>query len=304
MSFWITIAVLLVSPAIFLLIPLLRKRNGNFLIIFKTIPLGIIAGFFAHKAIVRLCRMYSEYKMDNIQAPTWLNIAITLAAALGVTIGSGIFFRKIFKAEGKYNPLPSIIGFFISLPAVAILTVMIDMATWGAQINNYEDNEYHSLFFPLDGIKLSFDSQSIHPFLAEYNYRLRIIKGDKPHSFQLFMNTGGRTHFNIYRLSNGQYLFREKLWDYLVDTAKPQVYTLRKKEDKLFAAAMPDGNINYGSGVFKKKGQYVIYIGDHLVPAEDVTGILDNMEYAGCIKDRFYSPGEQPESSIDHFYPR
>ena len=45
-------------------------------------------------------------------------------------------------------------------------------------------------------------------------------------------------------------------------------------------------------------------MGKHTVPAEDVTGILDGMEYYGCITYRFYSSSEKAEHKITKTWER
>ena len=43
-------------------------------------------------------------------------------------------------------------------------------------------------------------------------------------------------------------------------------------------------------------------MGGQIVPAEDVTGILDGMEYYGCIQDRFYTAEQKPEEKITKMF--
>ena len=147
--------------------------------------------------------------------------------------------------------------------------------------------------------KIAFGAKSIHPFLAEYDYKLRFVNAGKRSSQWLFTNTGGRTHFNIYALKDGRFLFRETYWDYLVDPAKHNVSRLVKFEGKLFAAIIPNENINSWGGPYRRENKIYMDFGKHTVQAEDVSGCLDGMKYRGCILDRFYSAKEKPEQTIE-----
>ena len=83
-----------------------------------------------------------------------------------------------------------------------------------------------------------------------------------------------------------------------------KVYRLAGANGKLYAALIPNKNIHSWGGPGKSNGKVVMDFDFQEVQAADVTGILDNMQYCGCIKDRFYTAQEQPESAIEHWRER
>ena len=64
----------------------------------------------------------------------------------------------------------------------------------------------------------------------------------------------------------------------------------RHFENRLYAAQVPDVDIDSWSGPMRKNDGIVMEMAGQTVPAEDVTGILDGMTYYGCIQDHFILP--------------
>ena len=82
-----------------------------------------------------------------------------------------------------------------------------------------------------------------------------------------------------------------------------QVFRVDSLEDRLYAARIPNEKIGSWSIVpIRENDQIVMRMGDHTVPAEDVTGILDGMTYYGCIQDRFYPADQKPEQPIKKMF--
>ena len=297
---------LLIIEAVWWIIPGTRKKNGNIIIALKTFPLGMITWILSNFLIGQTVRFIGESKMENVSiSPNWqFSIALTLTIA--VIIGSGIIIKRYWGNEKKYNPLPSLGCFALLWIPTAAFGMFLAIMTFGFSISKDSTHSEWSTEWLNIGTKekIAFESQSIHPFLAEYNYRLRFVQEGKSHRQWLFINTGGRTHFNIYRLADGRFLFQDKEWDYLVDAEKMEVYRLEGADGKLYAALIPNEIVHTWSGPDKSGEQVVMRFGRHEVPAVDVTGILDNMQYCGCIKDRFYSAQEKPETAIEHWQER
>ncbi len=298
----ILIVLLVIFEAILWIIPKTRTPNGNILIAFKTFPIGAIICIFSSWLIRGVINYFSELHMENIQIPRWAAYGAPLFSAIAAIIWSGIFIKRRWGTEKKYNPLPSLGCFAVMIIPLGILSFLLSLLTLGSRVN-CSDWRTEWLNIGTEE-KIAFENQSISPFLAEYNYRLRFVRNGKSYRQWLFVNTGGRTHFNIYRLADGRFLFREKYWDYLVDDGKMQVYRLANFEGKLYAALIPNEYVNSWGGPEKAGDKTVMSFNHHEVPAIDVTGIFDNMKYCGCIKDRFYSPQERPESVIDHYQVR
>ena len=139
--------------------------------------------------------------------------------------------------------------------------------------------DWRTAWLPREGnTGIAFQEQPIHPFLAEYNYRLRFSRDGELTCQLLLTNTGGRTKFNVYRLKDGRLMFRDKMWDYLVDVLGPEcrVFRVEPFEDKLYAARIPNEKIDSWAFVPARKDDgLVMEMGGQTVPAEDVTGILE-----------------------------
>lgn len=297
----ILIIFLLIFEAVWWIIPKTRKKNGNIIIAFKTFPLGMIAFLLSRRLIQKTVRLISDLRMENISiSPNW-QFSIALLLTIAVIIVSGIFIKRYWGDDKKYNPLPSLGCFALLFIPTAAFSMFLAIMTLGFSISkDFTPSEWDTEWLNLGTKeKIAFESQAIHPFLAEYNYRLCFVKAGKSHRQWLFVNTGGRTHFNIYRLADGRFLFREKCWDYLVDTEKMEVSRLAAADGRIYAALIPNEEIHSWGGPYKSKDKVIMEFGSHKVPAADVTGIFDNVQYCGCIKDRFYSAQEQPESAID-----
>ncbi len=291
---------MLILPAILWIVPKTRRNNGNWLIAWKTVPLGFIAICWTGRLMSKFQSVLSERLERNIDIPFWLALVVPLTVAFLVIILGGLFIRRKFGTEKKYNPGPSILIFLAAVPHVIILSWILSfVCDLGA--DDYK-GEWRTAWLPKEGnTAIAFQEQPIHPFLAEYNYRLRFSR-DGEQTFQfLLTNTGGSTYFNVYRLKDGRLLFCDKEWDYLVDVQGPEcrVFRVDSLEDKLYAARIPNEKIGSWSIVpIQENDQIVMRMGDHTVPAEDVTGILDGMTYYGCIEDRFYPAEQKPEQEI------
>ena len=279
-------------------VPQLRKRNGNFLITLKTVPVGVLTLYLMDKLITWFYRWFCEYKFENIpkfhfSIRVWIPIVIALFA---ISV-SGWIIHKKFRTGSRYNPLPSLLLFFPYLLAVSILGFIISMVMYDA--NSAYLEKWRSIYLPKENsVRFVFEQRPIHPILAEYNYRLRFIRDGQTSYQLLFTNCGGKTHFNLYRLQDGRLLFRDKDWDYIVEAKNAKVYRLETSGGKQYIAPVPNEEINSWGGPEERNGKIVMNMGKHNVPAEDVSGILDGMVYYGCIKDQFYPASEKPEERI------
>ena len=240
----------------------------------------------------------------NIDIPFWVALVVPLTVAFLVIIPGGLFIRRKFGTEKKYNPWPSILIFLAAVPHVIILSWILSfVCDLGA--DDYK-GEWRTAWLPKEGnTAIAFQEQPIHPFLAEYNYRLRFSRDGEQTCQLLLTNTGGSTYFNVYRLKDGRLLFCDKEWDYLVDVQGPEcrVFRVDSLDDRLYAARIPNEKIGSWSIVpIREDDQIVMRMGDHTVPAEDVTGILDGMTYYGCIQDRFYPADQKPEQTIKKMF--
>ena len=297
-------ALMLILPTVLWIVPETRRKNDNWIIALKTAPVGILVAFWIGTLLSKIAWIVSDRQERDYEPPILIILAVSLIAAFLVIIPGGLFIKRKFRMEKKYNPLPSVLLFVLALPPAILAATLISCA--GDFMQDDYEGEWVSIWLPREGnTGIAFQEQSIHPFLAEYNYRLCFSR-DGERSYQLLLtNTGGRTLFNVYRLKDGQLLFRDKMWDYLVDVLGPECRVLRVEpfEDKLYAAQIPNELFKSWSFVPERKdGGIVMEMGDHTVPAEDVTGILDGMTYYGCIEDRFYPAEQKPEQKIEKMF--
>ena len=277
---------LLILPTVLWIVPKTRRNNDNWLIALKTAPLGIIALYWSDELLSKIVRDISERQERDIEISIWIVLAVPLIAAFLVIIPGGLFIKRKFGTEKKYNPGLSILLFFLLLPPVFIADMILSFACSFADSDHKGD--WRTAWLPREGnTGIAFQEQSIHPFLAEYNYRLRFSR-DGEQTYQLLLtNTGGSTYFNVYRLKDGRLLFCDKEWDYLVDVQGPEcrVFRVDSLEDRLYAARIPNEKIDSWAFVPARKDDGIVMrMGDQTVPAEDVTGILDGMTYYGCIQ--------------------
>ena len=295
---------LLILPTVLWIVPKTRRNNDNWLIALKTVPLGIIAFYWSDELLAAIARMIGEQQERDIEIPIWIALAVPLIAAFLVIIPGGLFIKRKFGTEKKYNPGLSILLFFLLLPPVFIADMILSFACSFADSDHKGD--WRTAWLPREGnTGIAFQEQPIHPVLAEYNYRIRFSRdGEKTYRY-LLTNTGGRTLFNVYRLKDGRLLFRDKMWDYLVDVLGPECRVLRVEpfEGKLYAARIPNELFKSWAFVPERKNDGIVMgMGEHTVPAEDVTGILDGMTYYGCIEDRFYPAEKKPEQKIEKVF--
>lgn len=290
----ILIFFLLFMEALCWIIPAVRRRNGNWFLALKTVPVGLIVLIASSGLAGWVCDSLCEInEVPRRVIVRWGPLVVSLFCMMG----AGFFIKRRWKSEKKYNPLPSILLFLVSLVPLGILSFVLSIARY-AMTGDYQE-EWRSSRIPLNTReKLVFEQQSVHPFLAEYNYRLRFGRSGEIRRQWLFMNCGGRTHFNIYALLDGRFLFRDKDFDYLVDVSKHQVCRLKEWDGKLYAALMPNENVQSWAGPYRQGDRVFMEMGHHRIAAEDVTGILNDMKYYGCIRDRFYSPAQRPEERI------
>jgi len=294
---------MLILPVVLWIVPETRRNNDNWIIALKTAPVGILVAFWTGTLLSKIASIICDRQERDFEPPFGIIIAVSLTAAFLVIILGGLFIKRKFGMEKKYNPGLSILLFVLALPPAILAATLISCA--GDFMQDDYKGGWGSFWLPREGnTGIAFQEQPIHPFLSEYNYRLCFSR-DGERSYQLLLtNTGGRTQFNVYRLKDGRLLFRDKMWDYLVDVLGPECRVLRVEpfEDKLYAARIPNELFNTWSAPMRKDDGIVMMIGWQTVPAEDVTGILDGMTYYGCIQDRFYPAEEKPEEKIKKMF--
>ena len=289
---------MLLLPAVLWIHPKTRRDGGNWIIALKTVPPGILVCCWSSRLLPVIRNVLGDWLERDVVIPFWGVLGVPLIAALLFIMLAGFLIKRKSAPEEKYRPGPSVALFACFLPPSLFLYSVIAFVSTMAGAENYRSG-WRDRRLPAEGdTKIVFQEQSIHPFLAEFDYRIRFSRGGE-HTYKLlFTNTGGNTYFNLYRLKDGRLLFRDKDWDYLVDAGVREVFVLKKFERKLYAVKVPDEKVGWWAGPVREKGKVVMEIGGHTFPAEEVTGLLDGMTYYGCISTRFRSAAQEPERAI------
>ena len=291
---------MLILPVVLWIVPKTRRNNGNWLIALKTVPLGIIVCYWCGELLSKIAWIISERQERDFEFPIWVYLAVALTVVFLIIIPGGLFIKWKFGTEKKYNPGPSVLLFFLFWPPALLCLLILSFACdlsdelsvdrGHVRFAFRHKEDWHNIWLPREGTTgIAFQKQPIHPFLAEYNYRIRFSRDGEKTYWYLLMNTGRQTIFYLYRLKDGRLFFRYYDCDYLVDVQGPECRVLRLEpfEDKLYAAQVPNKEYDSWSGPFRKNDEIVMEMGDQTFPAEDVTGILDGMTYYGRIRDHF-----------------
>ena len=210
-----------------------------------------------------------------------------------------LIWRK-YHAEGKRSWLPFLFLFVILGGSTFTLSLVIPLIRYSRNMNGYH-GEWTAFVLPQEGdVKLAFEQRSIHPFLAEYDYRICFRQNGGTEYYNLKTNTGGRTLFNIYRLQDGRLYFVDKDCDYIVDVAKREVLYVFKYQRKLYAVPYPREKFN-SWGWSMESGKMMFRHGTRQTEAVPLTDELKAKSYYGCISNDFYSAEEKTEQQIDRF---
>ncbi len=300
-----TIACLLLCCTILLiLIPRTRRSTNNWIVALKSVQPGcavfILLNILCGVLLVKYaCRLYP------------LNLRHIFPAAilimLGVIIWLARFFRKHYRAENKFSILPFILLFFFFAAAVPVAEVAYDVAKYALlyKNGNYKGDWKSIAIPPENGTELIFDYRSIHPMLAEYDYRLCMKKNGTKKYIRLQTNCGGRTAFNIYRLRDGRLLFRDKDADYIADADKQEVWYLFRQGGCDYAGFYSDcGEDNFNGVSWSSGGEagrvFFSRSGDakNRTEAVRLTDELDGKVFYGTIDYCFLPAAKRPEFEL------
>ena len=292
--------------ALFWSIPATRRMTGAWLTALKTVPLGCFTTVTIPILILEILVFINntwELFPARYLRHGFLGIGLSF---VGLICGGSliVFLARLtwrtYHAKGKRSWLPFLFIFVILGGSVFVLSFMV-------KLNRYSDNpvEYHgewtSFVLPQVGdVNLAFEQRFIHPFLAEYDYRLSFSKDGKTEYYDLKINTGGRTLFNIYRLQDGRLCFVDKDSCYIVDAARREVLYVFKYQRKLYAVPYPREKFDSWAWSMES-GKMMFDYGTRQIEAVPLTDELKDKSYYGCISNDFYSAGEKPEQQINRF---
>ena len=289
---------LAVLPAILWAIPKTRRMTGSWITALKTVPLGCLTIWLL--PTVFCCMIYWLHR------PALRNALLELGClAVGFAVGIFLIMKlarwswRRWHAEGKRSILPfDVIFLFFAFSTVSI--------SWAIPIVQYSSNmeEFHGEWqsFRLsdeNGVKITFEQRPIHPFLAEYDYRLAFRRNGTTVFRNLRTNTGGRTHFNLYRLKDGRLLFSCKDGDYIVDPNLPEVWYLHETDGRKYAVPFPHERLRSWSWEMEDDTMMFRYNYGCAIPAVPLTDELEGKVYYGCITNDFYLEAGKQAPSLE-----
>lgn len=309
----IVISLLLLPAAILWAIPKTRRAGGNIAMAWKSVPFGCATMLLIPELLGGLIWLLAEsgWNVRHLRAsPVFLLVSLFLSVTAGILVIRKIrnCCWKLFPTEEHVSSLPFYAAF--SVLAVFGLGAMIALPVISYGIMIKTGRQYHGPWRTYKivhehGTELAFQERSIHPFLAEYDYRFRFRK-DGAETFQdLWVNTGGRTYFNVFRLKNGDLLFSDKNNDYIVQVKPRKVFMVLKGKDRLYAGLLPEGEFDsFGleeSG--EKSDKVFLRINKTRIKAEPVSDQLADPKYIGCITNQFYPAAEKPYQPVTKINP-
>lgn len=292
------------APALLWSFPKTRRMTGSWMTALKTVPTGCLVMILLPTIIGIIINFINDrWKLFPYHGTT-IGFLSTAVGLLSIAVGiwliiylAGLIWRK-YEAVGKRSRLPFVFLFVVQVIGCWVLSVALPIVQYMIQKENYHKS-WRAYPVPVEGnTKIAFEQCSIHPFLAEYKYRLRFDRDGKTTYCNLVINTGGKTYFNVYRLRDGRFYLVDKGGDYIVDPAKAEVQYVFRDNGKLYAAPYSQGEFNcWGHGT--ENGKMFFDLDKQKYEAYLLSDELDGKTYYGCITYDFYPAAEKPESPID-----
>ena len=309
----IVISLLLLPAAILWAVPKTRRSGGDFAIAWKCVPLGCGTMLLIPSLLNLAAWLLAEYcgfpyQVASSKAVFFGMLVLGLAAGSAVLIKLKNYCWKRHPSEQSRSNAPIVavfIAMLVILPVILVVGTVISFSITLKSGENYHGPWRTYKIVHEYGTELAFQERSIHPFLAEYDYRFRFRKDGAETFRDLWVNTGGRTYFNVFRLKNGRLLFSDKDNDYIVEVKSRKVYMLEKIDNVYYAGLLPEGKFNsFGYSQGQESGKVQLHIGNRFVDAEPVTDQLADPKYIGCITTGFFSASEKPYQPVEkRFFP-
>ena len=272
----------------------------------RTVPLGCLTMFW-------LVLSYGSaipwlfYEVLKRNPPHWLDSIkelpiLLLAIPLGIAVIISISKRLTKGKEPPHVCLYPLVFAGILMVACGISCVCsIGHGPFDVDGFDKESRDWYKIFLPkLQDCRITFEQRPSHPFLAEYDYRIRLWHGKNLDFFQLWPNTGGRTFINIYKVAEDKLLLKDKCASYIIDVTEKQVYLVRsfpstESTDIHFVVPLSEKPFDSMGGDAKDlRADFTDGTTSHAIP---YNVDLNHCVYIGCIMDySFYTPDEQPES--------
>lgn len=201
------------------LVPQSKKSKSDTVLAFRWLP-----PIFAIFAFLSACVFV--YSPLNYLIPAHL-ISGILLMVLGLVI-----YCRIVKHNTPHFPMAkkalSIAGHYFSILFLStIIFIFVGLCSFVAALAMTDpynpDAKWQEIKIPSEPA-FYFEQKAAHIFLAEYYYRIKFESGK---TFDLHLNTGGRTDFDVYALKDKTIFIHDKDKAYMIDPSKEEVYTDR-----------------------------------------------------------------------------
>lgn len=242
------------------------------------------------------------YQMQEKNRPHWLDILGEPLVILLSIIAGIVVIVCLAKRLSKGRELPhffTFVGAFVLNAIVVLIVSCIYEAGTNFMFQNNSPRNWEAIYLPRQSdTAIAFEQRASHPFLAEYDYRLRLRHDKETKYFMLWPNTGGRTFINAYQFPDGRLLLKNKDAHYLVDPANMQVFILDSsvKNGKPPQSGVPLDNTKICSMGTTDDNFEVSYPDNICRKSTPIEIDISQCKYIGCIMDHsFYTPDEQSE---------
>ena len=306
----VELIVLLLPALVLWAIPKTRRAAGSGVTAWKTVPFGCATMLVVTNLLLFMVMGLGE----ALHMPEFKPIsAILLVGAVGFGVLAGkrvvsAMKRAIRKRYGQPEgggPESKVHYYFAfcCLLLVPVFPALVPFA-WHMLSGDYYGPWRTYPVVTEHGTELAFQERPIHPFLADYDYRLR-FRGDGRETLRdLWLNTRGLTYFNVFRLKNGDLLFSDKMNDIIVDVKKQKVFVVENVGGRWYAGLLPARKfVSYGGETSgENSGKVFIRINEYRIEAFEVTDRLAEPVYIGCITDGFHPAAKVPYKPVEKLF--
>lgn len=285
------IAFFLLLTAVFWGIPILRRSTGHIAGAGKTAMPGCLISVLLPVTFSFLSAKF------GMQGFIWLELPILL----GIPLAALFVIPRItsalhVKAGGDPKNAPRITALFLYFVLVPVYLVSVTVGNIILCFAGFNDKTQLWVNTPLDGVpgKIVFQQKSIHPFLAEYDYRVTVrLEDGKEITSYLPVNAGGKTKINVYEtprlpgIAPAGILFCERYIPSWLNTETGKTYEIIDNGRELEEIT--------GSGLDKG------YNENHVRIDTAKWQLLERRQYLGTILNWKWCPAKtnEPEPSID-----
>lgn len=301
-------ALLAALPVLLWGLPKTRHWNTPWVVAGKIVSSAMLAFWLLPLLSINLLAWLNE-RLDWFPDYYLHHVRLHLALHLGslvvaVLLGYGLV--QLSRRQGAFPSakrlwLPFLLTGLLLASAQVVTIVAFAFSRFYAAIADYRaDGSFQAnwtpVILPADGdATIVFEACQIHPFLAEYDYRLHFRRDGQTTTRNLYRNCGGMTFFKLYRLRDGRLFFVDKSNEYIVDADQASVLYVFADGSQKYAVALPDERVDsWGWG--GHDGKMLFHCNNQPpVEATPVTPLLEGKAYYGSITDRFIPAREKAE---------